>query len=159
MPRMRPTKHSTRPKNSYRADYPEARCRRVVAYMSPTSPRRWLLTWAPSRVVGAEPVANPAAEHVPANNTGHVWDRDENAKTAVQQSNNEGDLKITQRIRRMLVDDKSLSTAYDVKIVTVDGVVTLRGPVVSEEERNTIANKATQVAGVRKVENQLEVGP
>jgi hyperosmotically inducible protein len=59
----------------------------------------------------------------------------------------------------MLVDDKSLSTAHDVKIVTVDGVVTLRGPVVSEQERNTIAKKATQVAGVRKIENQLEVGP
>ena len=59
----------------------------------------------------------------------------------------------------MLVDDKSLSTADYVRIVTVDGVVTLRGPVVSEEERNTIATKATQVAGVRKVEDQLEVGP
>jgi hyperosmotically inducible protein len=118
-----------------------------------------VLACAPSRVVGAEPVVSPTAEHVPENNTGHVRDRPENAKTAVQQSNNEGDLKITQSIRRMLIDDKSLSTAHNVKIVTVDGVVTLRGPVVSEQERNTIANKATQVAGVRKVENQLEVGP
>ena len=59
----------------------------------------------------------------------------------------------------MLVDDKSLSTAHYVKIVTVDGVVTLRGPVVSEQERITIAKKATQVTGVRKIENQLEVGP
>jgi len=59
----------------------------------------------------------------------------------------------------MLVDDKSLSTAHYVRIVTVDGVVTLRGPVVSEEERTTIANKSIQVAGVREVENQLEVGP
>jgi len=59
----------------------------------------------------------------------------------------------------MLVDDKSLSTAHYVRIVTVDGVVTLRGPVVSEKERNTIASKATQVAGVRTVENELEVGP
>ena len=71
-----------------------------------------VLACAASRVVGAEALANPTAEHVPANNTGHVRDRDENAKTAVQQSNNERDLKITQRIRRMLVDDKSLSTAH-----------------------------------------------
>ena len=118
-----------------------------------------VLACASFRVAGAEPLANPTAKHVPASNTGHVRERDENAKTAVQQSNNEGDLKITQSIRRMLVDDKSLSTADYVRIVTVDGVVTLRGPVVSEEERTTIANKAIQVAGVRKVENQLEVGP
>jgi hyperosmotically inducible periplasmic protein len=116
-----------------------------------------VLAYASFRVAGAEPLANPTAK--PANNTGRVRERDENAQTAVPQSNNEGDLKITQSIRRMLVDDKSLSTAHYVRIVTVDGVVTLRGPVVSEEERNTIANKATQVAGVRKVENQLEVGP
>jgi osmotically-inducible protein OsmY len=110
-------------------------------------------------VAGAGPLANPTAKHVPANNTGQVRECDENAKTAVPQSNSEVDLKITQNIRRMLVDDKSLSTAHYVRIVTVDGVVTLRGPVVSEEERNTIATKATQVAGVRKVEDQLEVGP
>ena len=108
-------------------------------------------------VAGAEPRANPTAKL--ANNTGRVREGDENAKTAIPQANNEGDLKITERIRRMLVDDKSLSTADYVRIVTVDGVVTLRGPVVSEEERNTIATKATQVAGVRKVEDQLEVGP
>jgi hyperosmotically inducible periplasmic protein len=108
-------------------------------------------------VAGAEPRANPTEK--PANNTGRVRERDENAKTAVPQSKNEVDLRITQSIRRMLVDDESLSTAHYVKIVTVEGVVTLRGPVVSEEERTTIANKAIQVAGVRKVENQLEVGP
>jgi osmotically-inducible protein OsmY len=44
-----------------------------------------------------------------------------------------------------------------VKIVTIDGIVTLRGPVLNEKEKNSIANKATKVAGVRKVENQLEV--
>jgi osmotically-inducible protein OsmY len=87
-----------------------------------------------------------------------VRDRDESAKTADQQSNSEGDLSITQSIRRMIVDDKSLSTsAHNVKIVTVDGVVTLRGPVVSQEEKASIAKKATEVAGVRKVENRLEI--
>ena len=118
-----------------------------------------VLACASVRIAGAEPLANPTAKHVPANGTGRVREHDENAKTAVPQSKNEVDLRITQSIRRMLVDDESLSTAHYVKIVTVDGVVTLRGPVVSEEERTTIANKAIQVAGVRKVENQLEVGP
>jgi osmotically-inducible protein OsmY len=117
------------------------------------------LTCAPLRAVGGEPYAKPAAEQVPADNTGrNVRDRDEASKTADQQSNSEGDLSITQNIRQMIVHDKSLSTsAHNVKIVTVDGVVTLRGPVVNQEEKTSIAKKATQVAGVRKVENQLEV--
>jgi osmotically-inducible protein OsmY len=109
--------------------------------------------------VRAEPAPRSAAEQIPADNTGkNVRDRDESAKTADQQSNTEGDLRITQSIRRMVVDDKSLSTsAHNVKIVTVDGIVTLRGPVVSQEEKTSIAKKATKVAGVRKVENQLEI--
>jgi osmotically-inducible protein OsmY len=118
-----------------------------------------VLMCGPLQAAGEEHVANPSAEQVPADNTGrNVRDRDENAKTADQQSNSEGDLDITRNIRQMIVQDKSLSTsAHNVKIVTVDGVVTLRGPVVSQEEKSSIAKKATKVAGVRKVENQLEV--
>jgi osmotically-inducible protein OsmY len=117
------------------------------------------LTCAPLGAVRAETGARSSAQQVPADNTGkNVRDRDESAKTADQQSNAEGDLSITQSIRRMIVDDKSLSTsAHNVKIVTVDGVVTLRGPVLSQEEKTSIAKKATNVAGVRKVENQLEI--
>ena len=54
--------------------------------------------------------------------------------------------------------DKSLSmTAHNVKIITVDGVVTLRGPVKTDAERTNIASKATQLAGAGKVQNYLEV--
>ena len=54
--------------------------------------------------------------------------------------------------------DKSLSTnAHNVKIITTDGVVTLRGPVKSAAEKATIAAKAQQVAGVSRVDNQLEI--
>jgi hyperosmotically inducible periplasmic protein len=118
-----------------------------------------IVTWTPSLCFSADPGAKPAGAQVPADNTGrNVRDRDENAKTADQQSNDKGDLEITRQIRRAIVEDKSLSTdAHNVKIVTIDRVVTLRGPVASNEEKATIAAKAKKVAGVSKVENQLEV--
>lgn len=85
-------------------------------------------------------------------------DRDESAVTADQQSNSQGDVDITREIRRQIVNDKSLSTsAHNVKIVTVDGVVTLRGPVVSAQEKTVVAETAKKVAGVSKIDNQLEI--
>jgi osmotically-inducible protein OsmY len=65
---------------------------------------------------------------------------------------------ITQAIRKAVVADKALSTkAHNVKIITADGVVTLRGPVNSAEEKDKIAAKAKSVAGVKSVENKLEI--
>jgi osmotically-inducible protein OsmY len=56
------------------------------------------------------------------------------------------------------MEDESVSTnGKNVKIITVDGVVTLRGPVKSETEKKNIGAKAQQIAGVKNVENQLEV--
>jgi hyperosmotically inducible periplasmic protein len=118
------------------------------------------LAGMPSLCFSADPPTKQAeAQQVPADDTGrNVRDRDENAKTADQQSNSKEDLEITRKIRRALVEDKSLSTsAHNVKIVTVDRVVTLRGPVVSAKEKASVAAKAEKVAGVSKVENQLEV--
>jgi hyperosmotically inducible protein len=118
-----------------------------------------MLTGAPSLCLAASPTATLPEAQVPADDTGrNVRDRAEGAKTADQQSNSKADLEITRKIRRAIVEDKSLSTsAHNVKIVTVDGVVTLRGPVVSSEERASVAAKAKKVAGVGKVENQIEV--
>ena len=104
--------------------------------------------------------ATTAAEaQVPADNTGrNARDSDGNTMTADKQSNSKDDLEITRRIRAAIMDDKSLSTsARNVKIVTVNRVVTLRGPVVSAEEKSTVAGKAKNVAGVSKVDNQLEI--
>jgi osmotically-inducible protein OsmY len=65
---------------------------------------------------------------------------------------------VTQQIRRAVVGDDSLSTmAKNVKIITTDGVVTLRGPVQSSHERAAIEAKARQFAGINQVDNQLEV--
>ena len=99
-----------------------------------------------------------AGAYDPENTGRNVRDRAGTNPTADQQSNDKGDVAITQAIRRAVVDDKSLSTsAHNVKIVTVDGVVTLRGPVASATEKTTIAAKAHQVAGVKRVDNQLEI--
>jgi hyperosmotically inducible periplasmic protein len=70
------------------------------------------------------------------------------------------DRDLAKRVRAAIVDDKSLSPyAHNVKIMVQDGKVTLKGPVRSEEEKNAIEAKATEVAGAGNVINQLEVAP
>ena len=93
-----------------------------------------------------------------ADNTGrNVRDRGDRP-TAGTQSNDRGDVEVTRQVRRAIVDDDSLSTnAHNVKIITVDGVVTLRGPVNSPQEKASVAAKAQQVPGVKRVDNQIEV--
>jgi len=99
------------------------------------------------------------AADVPADNSGkNVRDRQGATQTPGDQSNAKADMAITQAIRKAVVADKGLSTnAHNVKIVTTNGAVTLRGPVKSEAEKNRIAEKAKQTAGVKSVDNQLEI--
>jgi osmotically-inducible protein OsmY len=93
-----------------------------------------------------------------ADNTGrNVRDREAGTKTPGDQGGSATDRDITAAIRRAIVADDSLSTnAHNVKIITNEGVVTLRGPVENEKERVAVAAKAQTVAGVKKVDNQLE---
>ena len=94
----------------------------------------------------------------PDNSGRNVRDRDNQTKTPGDQSENEADRTITQNIRQAITADDSLSTnAKNVKIITNDGTVTLRGPVKSEKEKTEIEAKAKQVAGVKRVDNQLEI--
>jgi hyperosmotically inducible periplasmic protein len=94
----------------------------------------------------------------PDNSGINVRDRADTAVTAGEQSNSKADLEITANIRRAVVKDKSLSMmAHNVKIITSNGAVTLRGPVKSDAEKASIASKAEAVAGADKVNNQLEV--
>lgn len=98
-----------------------------------------------------------AAEHAPDNTGRNVRDRGDTL-TSGNQSETQPDRTLTQQIRKAVVADKSLSMkAHNVKIITVDGVVTLRGPVATEGERTTVAAKAERLAGTGKVHNQLEV--
>lgn len=78
--------------------------------------------------------------------------------TASDQSENEADRKITQQIRQAVTKDDSLSiSAQNVKIVTQDGKVTLRGEVKSDSEKQKIADKAKKVSGVKNVDNLITV--
>jgi hyperosmotically inducible protein len=87
-------------------------------------------------------------------------DRADSSPTADQQKENQSDREITRQIRQAVVKDESLSTyAHNVKIITQNGEVTLKGPVRSEDEKRTIEAKAAEVAGENKVVNQLDIKP
>lgn len=103
-----------------------------------------------------EPAQTAAVE--PDNSGRNVRDADGTTKTPGDQSESEPDRTITQNVRQAVTADDSISTnGKNVKIITVDGTVTLRGPVKSEQEKTSIAAKAQQIAGVKKVDNQLEI--
>ncbi len=78
--------------------------------------------------------------------------------TPIDQGNNASDLKVTQQIRKAIVGDSSLSfTAKNVKIITQNGKVTLRGLVNSENEKKWIEATADKVVGSANVDNQITV--
>jgi hyperosmotically inducible periplasmic protein len=96
--------------------------------------------------------------NVPADNTDKN-ERDRNGPTLTpgDQGGNEADRTVTQQVRQGVMGNDALSvTGKNVKIITVDGVVTLRGPVKTAQERTTIASIAQGVSGVKRVDNQLE---
>ena len=102
-----------------------------------------------------------SGSQVPADNTKvNQRDRNQNEPTAEQQRENPNDRQLTQQIRRALVKDKSLSTsAHNVKIIAQNGTVTLKGPVKSDEEKQAIEAKATEIAGAGKVNSEIQVAP
>ena len=106
----------------------------------------------------AEKAQSPAAKTAPDNTERNVRDRSGETLTPGDQSESEADRTLTQRVRQAVVADDSLSTnAHNIKIITINGVVTLRGPVNSAQEKANIDAKAQQIAGTTKVNNQLEI--
>ncbi|MGB8541868.1 MAG: BON domain-containing protein [Candidatus Acidiferrales bacterium] len=96
----------------------------------------------------------------PDNTTNNQGDAGKNATTADQQKMNPADRNTTRQIRKSLMQDKSLSTyAHNIKIITRDGKVTLKGPVRTEDDKASIEAKAVAVAGADNVTNRLEVAP
>ena len=93
------------------------------------------------------------------NNSGiNVRDRSPQAVTAGQQSNAKEDIELTRQIRRAVVKDKSLSmAAHNIKIISDGGIVVLRGPVKTAQEKDAIGEKARAIAGAKNVQNQLEI--
>lgn len=87
-------------------------------------------------------------------------DQSKSEPTADQQKNNRSDLDITKEIRQSLTKDKSLSTyAHNVKVISQDGKVTLKGPVRSTDEKSAVAAKAAQVAGEANINDEMTVVP
>jgi len=84
--------------------------------------------------------------------------KDQTPPTADKQPMNSSDTAITQKIRKAIHDDASLSTyAHNVKVITQNGKVTLRGPVKSDDEKNNLEAKAVGVAGQENVTDNLTV--
>jgi hyperosmotically inducible periplasmic protein len=106
-----------------------------------------------------QPTNRGATDRRDADDTGrNVRDRDDRALTPMDQGGSEADRTITQQIRKDIVaDDQLSSNAKNVKIITIDGVVTLRGPVKNSGERTTIAGIARKTSGVKRVDDQIEV--
>lgn len=103
-------------------------------------------------------VDDSTSQAVDRDNTGvNVRDRDDSEKTPIDQNENKTDIDITAKIRQRVVDTEMSVNAQNVKIITQDGKVTLRGPVKTEAEKQQIEAIALAVAGKGNVNNQLEV--
>lgn len=109
--------------------------------------------------VAPKPVQN---EQVKGADNSSINKRDASVaeKTAGDQSSSDADVETTRKIRRSITSDSSLSTyAHNVKIITINGGVTLKGPVNSGEEKDKLIRIAKTVAGDSHVVNELDVTP
>jgi len=109
---------------------------------------------------GSSSASTPDKTTLPDNTKNNQRDRNKSEATADQQKNNKSDRELARHIRRALVKDKSLSTyAHNIKVIVQDGMVTLKGPVHTAEEKQAIEAKAAEVAGgADKVKSEIEVG-
>ena len=100
------------------------------------------------------------SETAPDNTGKNTRDRSGETQTSGDQFNNTRDTQVSAAIRRAIVGDNSLSaTAKNIKIITANESVTLRGPVNTAEEKSKIEQLARSAAGNAKIDNQLEVKP
>jgi hyperosmotically inducible periplasmic protein len=121
--------------------------------------KRWAVLGL-SLVLGGSLLAVPQDQPAPDNTKTNQGDANSGAVTAQQQNENPADRQTTKQIRRSLMKDSALSTyAHNIKIITRDGKVTLKGPVRTEDEKASIGAKAEAVAGSGNVRNRLTVTP
>ena len=110
----------------------------------------------PATGIRTQDPQQPAADNT-KNNKG---DQSSGSMTADKQKMNPADRDMTKKIRAALHNDASLSTyAHNIKIVSQDGKVTLKGPVRSDDEKSAVEAKATEIAGQGNVTNNLTVAP
>ena len=120
--------------------------------------KRTLLALACLSTLSLAAVADENEKTKPDNTATNERDRSGETKTSGDQSNSSADLKITQDIRRALMKDSELSTtAKNIKIITDNGQVTLRGPVKNAREKAKIDQLARSAAGGAKIDDQLDV--
>jgi hypothetical protein len=140
---------------------PAPRAGEVAPQPSPrTSPNNVPTSTAPSTIGTGTDSATATTEpaYQPDNTKVNERDRSSAALTPMDQGNGEADLKLTQQIRQAVMADNKLSfTAKNVKIITKDGKVTLRGPVKTADERAAIEADARKAAGTAPIDNQIEV--
>src|ERR1035437_6295976 len=101
----------------------------------------------------------PDTSTKPDNTKVNKRDRNPGEVTADQQKANATDQELTRKIRQSVMADKSLSTyAHNIKIISQNGVVTLKGPVKSDDEKKSVVAKAVAVVGsADKVTDQVSV--
>ena len=105
-----------------------------------------------------EPEKPLTSASAPTDTAVNVRDRSADTLTPTSQSESKSDIKLAAAIRRAITKDSRLSTtAKNIKIITDNGKVVLRGPVNTSHEKTLIAAKARAIAGAGNVSNQLDV--
>lgn len=99
----------------------------------------------------------PASASSVANTGVNKRDRNSQRMTPFDQPNDKADVSLAAAVRQAIYKDKSLSmSAHNLKLIAAKGVVTLRGPVASAEEKSRVESTVKAVAGVSSVDNQLD---
>lgn len=110
--------------------------------------------------VGATPAGaqQTDSQTKPDNTANNKGDNKKGAMTADNQKETAEDRVLAKKIRKSIAGDSSLSTyAHNVKVIVRDGMVTLKGPVKSDDEKTAVGAKANDIAGADKVKNELTV--
>ena len=128
-----------------------------------------LVAFAASTSAVGQPAMSTQASPATSQSTGHTGadadntrlnrrDRNGASTTPMKQSNDQSAVDLVARVRKAIVKDDGLSVkAHNVKVVANNGVVTLRGPVASEQEKAQIQKDVAGVHGVDRVDNQLDI--
>ncbi len=128
----------------------------VKAFASATLPT--LTTHLKMAVALSPKIETPVVPKEPDNTARNSRDRAAANPTPLDQGNSKSDTEITAQIRKGVIAAKGMSlNAQNVKIITLNGKVTLRGPVNSAEEKRVIDEIATRTVRADRVDSQLEV--
>jgi hyperosmotically inducible protein len=120
-----------------------------------------LMIGASAMAQTASPDASPSRSSQavsPDNTKSNKLDASNRSAVSDKQANGAADLDLAKRIRQSVMADKELSTyGHNVKIVAVNGTVTLNGVVRNTDEKMQIGKKAKDIAGPGHVVDELKV--